>query len=92
MAGRAANSLRHVNAVIEIDEVGQRINARPGDRRGITEARADRLEDARAGPDLRMTRHTGLRRWHSRRGGNFRRAMAIAAIQPELAHVVLVAE
>ena len=32
MAGGAADALRHVDAVIEINEIGQRVHAGPGER------------------------------------------------------------
>ena len=32
MARGAADALGHVNAVIEIDKIGQRVHARPGER------------------------------------------------------------
>jgi hypothetical protein len=46
--------LLHVDAVIEVDEVREVVDADPLQRLVITEARADRLEVGAGRPDLRV--------------------------------------
>ena len=71
VAGIAANALGDVNAVIEIDEVGELVDSRPLQRFAGAVAGADRLEQLGVGPDLRVAVHAGLRRRNSREAGGF---------------------
>ena len=68
MTGRATNSFRDVNTVIEIGEVRQIVHAVPSQRRILVEARAHRSEHGRFRPDLRVTRHAGVGGWNSGEG------------------------
>ena len=52
MARSAANALADVNAVIEIDELGQRVYARPRNRFVVAIAGMHRREHRGVGPDL----------------------------------------
>jgi len=52
VAGIAAHSLIHVDAVVEIHEVGQLVDARPFERTPGAKTFADRLEVRCVGPDL----------------------------------------
>ena len=47
VAGLAAHPLLHVDAVVEVDEVGQVVDADPAQRLVVAEAGADRLENRR---------------------------------------------
>src|SRR5688572_4731815 len=53
----------HVRGVIEIDEVGQIVDAAPRDRSALVIAAAYFLEQRRRAPDLRMTAHAQARWW-----------------------------
>lgn len=88
----AANSLGHVNAVIEKDKVRKLIHAGPLQRLAGAVARAHRLKQLSIGPYLRVTIHTGACRRNSGETGNFDRGVAIAAIDSQSGDVVLMAE
>src|SRR5205085_11937029 len=92
VTGRATDAFVHVYAVIEIDVVGQIVDARPlyGFARAC--ALADRFKIGAVGPNLRVTVHADLSRGDSRRGGSFNRSVTIAAINSVIACVMLVAE
>src|SRR5688572_22355292 len=92
MTGRAADSLLHVNAVVEVHEVRQIVHTRPFQGRVVAKTRPNRLENGGATPDLRMAIHAGFRRRDVREGGLLDRRMAIPAIDPHAPYVVGVAE
>src|SRR5882762_1956897 len=92
VASRAADTLRYVNAVIEVNEVRHSVHARPGNRFSAAIARAHGFEHRGIRPNLRMTGHAGLRCRHPGRGRHFHGRMAIPAIQTKFPHVVFVAE
>jgi len=52
MASGAPDALVHMNAVVEVDEIGQIVNARPLDGLPRPEAGTDRLEKFRIRPNL----------------------------------------
>src|SRR5207245_7556521 len=56
---RAADALDDVDAVVEVHEVGQIVDARPLERAVLPEAGANGFENRRVGPDLRMAVHAG---------------------------------
>src|SRR5258708_40090430 len=68
------------------------MDAAPDDRlsRGI--AVADRLEHSGVRPDLGVAVHARLRRWYAGEVRDLDRGMAIAAVDAEAGHVVLMAE
>src|SRR4029077_4434150 len=92
VAGGAADSLVHVDAVVETDEVGQRVHARPGERLIVAVAGPHRFEHGAIDPDLRMAGHAGGGGRQPGERGLLDRRVAVAAIEPELADVMLVAE
>src|SRR5439155_7901311 len=76
----------------EVDVVGEIVQARPLERPVRAPARAHRLERRAVGPDLGVARHAGLRRRDARHRGGLDRGVAVAAVDPDSADVVLVAE
>ena len=92
MTGRTSHAFVHVNAVIEIDEVGQVINTLPLDRLACAPALANRFEIRTVSPDLRMAVHTSLGRWDSSKRELLDGSMAVAAIDSVIADVMLVTE
>src|SRR5690348_1391610 len=80
MARSAANAFRNVDAMVEIDEIWQRIHACPRKRGIVAIARPHGLEHSGIRPYLRMASHACLRRWHTRERRFFHRCMAITAI------------
>ena len=92
VAGFAADALIDVDAVIEIGEIGQIMHARPGDGAVRAETFAHRLERGAGVPDLRMTIHAGLGRGDVGEGRSLDRGVAIAAVNPDVADMMGVAE
>jgi len=92
VAGRAAHSFVDVNAVIEIDEVGQIVHALPDDRLTGAPAFADRLQIRAVCKELRVTVHARLCRRYSGKRRFFDRRMAIAAIYSVIADVMFMTE
>src|SRR5262249_18376875 len=92
VASRAADALVHVNAVIEVDELGEVMDPRPLDGLPALEARSHRLEHRTVCPNLRMTVHAGLGRRDSRERGGLDRGVTVAAVEALAPDVVLVTE
>jgi hypothetical protein len=92
MTARAANSLAHVNAVIEINKIGQPVHTLPFDRFARPVAFADRFEHGATDPDLRVAVHAGFGRRNAGKGGIFHRGVAIATIDAQPADVMRMAE
>src|SRR4051812_9572125 len=92
VAGGAADAFPHVNAVIEKNEIGQLIDARPLNGLLTRQAIAHGRQDGRVPPHLRMTRHAGFRRWDARERRRFDRRMAVTAVDAESADVMLMTE
>src|SRR5208282_130175 len=90
--GVAANALIDVNAVIEIDEVGELVDSRPLQRLAGAVAGADRFQERRVGPDLRVAVHAGLGGRNAGEARSLDRRVAIAAVNAESGDVMLVAE
>ena len=92
MTALAADSFSDMDAVIEVNEIGQVVDARPHDRVTRAVACSYRLQHRTVRPDLRMAVHArlGWRDTGERRG--FDRRMAITAVDTERPHVVRVAE
>src|SRR5262249_37079760 len=64
----ARHTAMNVNAVIEVNEVGQIVHARPTDRTVLAKTGAHRFEHRAIGPNLRVAVHAGLCRRNSREG------------------------
>ena len=92
VTGRTADPLCNVDAVVEVNKFRQIVNSFPQDRFILTEASPHRLKITRVVKELAMTVHTSLRRRHPRGRGGFHRCVAIPAIDPVVADVMLVAE
>lgn len=87
-----ADSFRHVNAVIEIDVVGQIMDAIPLQWLVARETGANRLQGGCVDPNLRVTRHAGVGAWEPGVGGLLNRSVAVPAINSVIADVMFVAE
>lgn len=92
VTGRASHALVHMNAVVEVDELRQIMNARPPERLARTKARAHGFEHGAVRPDLRMTVHAGGRGRQSCEGVGFYGRVTIAAINAVVRDVMLMAE
>ena len=92
VTGGTPDTFVDVNAVIEIDEVGQVMHAGPlyGLARAV--ALTNRLQVRAVGKQHRMTIQASLGRRHTGESRRFDRSVAVAAINPVIARVVLVAE
>jgi len=88
----ARHPLGDVDAVIEIDEVGQRMDAVPGDRQAGRDAVPQGLEQCGLGEELRMAGQADRCRRQAGECARLHRGMAVAAVEPDIADVVLVAE
>src|SRR5262249_58267511 len=89
---RATDSFGHVNAVIEVHEVGEVVHSRPAQWGVRAKACPNGLERGTRGSDLRMTAHAGVRRREPCEGGGLDRRVAVAAVDTDSRHMVLVAE
>ena len=89
---RAANALGHMNAVIEINELGKRVHAYPFDRPILPKALANGLQHRTISPNLRMAGHTRFRRWQSGKRGLLYRGVTVTAIDSQLGGMVPMAE
>src|SRR5687768_8653369 len=86
----APNALGDVDAVIEVGKVRQIVDLGPPDRLTRLVARAHWLEHRTILPDELVAIVTSRRRRDARGGGDFHRRVAVAAIDAEPGHVVLV--
>ena len=87
-----ADTFRHVNAVIEVHVSRQIVNPSPLDRLAGLPALPHRLQNRSILPDLRMTRHARFDRRQAGESAFFHSGVAIPAINPQTAGVMLVAE
>src|ERR1041385_938323 len=92
VAGIAADALGDVNAVIEINEVGGRVDPRPLQRLAAAIAGAHRFEQLGIGPDLRVAVHAGLGGRNAGKARSLDRSVAITAVDAQSGDVVLMAE
>jgi len=92
VTSRAADALVHVDAVVEVNEVGQIMHSSPLDWFAGAPALANWLEIRAGGPNLRMTIHAGLCRGYSRICELLDGGVAIAAIDTVIAGVMFMAE
>ena len=92
VAGRTADAVPDMDAVVEVDEIGQVVDPIPSQRLVRRQALADRPEQGCFGPDLRVTGHANLRAGDAGKGGFLDRAVAVTAIDPIVADVMFVAE
>ncbi len=92
MARVAADALSHVDTVVEVDEVGKLVNARPLQGLSGAVTGADGLKKLGIRPYLRMAIHAGLCRRNAGEAGSLDRCVTIAAIDPQTRDVVLMAK
>lgn len=92
MTRGAAHAFVHMNAVIEVSEIGQAVDFHPlnGFVRAI--AFADRLEIIRGVEKHGVTIHAGFCRWDTGNCRGLHAGMAVAAIYSVVPYVMLVAE
>src|SRR5262245_20524692 len=92
MAGDAANALIQMDAVIEVGEIRQVVDSRPGDGLAVAVALAHRLQHWAIGPDLEVTVHAGLGRRDTSKCRSLDRGMTVSAVDAKGVNVVLVAK
>src|SRR5215469_12371661 len=92
VTGVAADSFSHMNAVVEIHEVGELVDAHPLQRLTATVAGADRLQQLGIRPDLRVAVHAGLGWRNAGKARGLDRSVAVTAVDAESGDVVLMAE
>lgn len=92
VAGRAAHTLGHVYGMIEIGIGRQVMDAVPLKRSLIGKAPAHGRKHRRVGPFLRMAVHASLGRCNAGEGCLLDGGVAVTAIDPEAADMVLMAE
>ena len=92
VAGFTSDAFVHVDAVIEVDEVGKIVHSIPSNGLVLTQARTDGFEHLAVSPDLLVTVHA-RRCWrNTSKGAHFNGVVAIPAVDPESAHVMRVTE
>jgi hypothetical protein len=79
----AGHTAMNVNAVIEVNEVGQVVHACPMDRTVFSKAGAHRFEHGAVGPNLRVAVHAGLCRRNSSERTLLDRRVAISAVDSD---------
>lgn len=92
VACRAADSLFHVNAVVEIDKVGEVVYASPPDRLVVSETLAHLDESGTIFPNLRMASHARVSWWNVRKCRGFDSCVTESAIDTKLAGMMGVTE
>src|SRR5579863_4311452 len=92
VARRAADTLVYVNTVVEVNEVGQVVNARPLDRLARAEAFAHRLQKLGVGPDLRVAAHARLGGGKSGEVRSLNRGVAVPTVDAIVGDMVLMAK
>ncbi len=92
MTRGATDPFIDVNTVVEVNEIGQIMDARPLNRPARAKAGAHRFQNRAVGPDLRVAVHADFRARDSRKSLGLDRSVAMAAIDPIIADVMLVAE
>ena len=81
-----------MNAVIEVDVIGQIMDAVPLQRVIAGETLADGREHWRVVPNLCVTRHAGVGAWQTSKGRLFDGGVTITAIDAVIANVMFMAE
>ena len=92
VAGGAADPFAHVDAVIEVDEFRQIVDARPLHWLARLEALAHRREHRAVRPDLRVAVHARLGRREPRECRSFDGGVTVTAVEALAADVVLMTE
>ena len=92
MARRAANPLVNVNAVVEVDVIGQAVDPDPLDRLICPVAFANRFEIANVAKENRMAIHAGFRRGNTGERRSFDARVTVTTVDAVIANMVLVAK
>jgi hypothetical protein len=92
VAGVTTRAFVDMNAVIEKDEVGKLVHARPLQGLAGAVAGADGFQQLGVGPDLRVAVHARLGGRDAGETRSLYRGMAVAAINTESGNVMLMAE
>jgi hypothetical protein len=92
MTGSTADTFLDVDTVIEINMIGEIMNPIPLEWRASAPAFPNWLQHISISPDLRVARHAGLCRRDTSERGLFYRCVAVQALDPETADMVLMAE
>src|SRR5207237_1426156 len=85
MTAHTADSLVHVNTVIELHEIRQLVNANPLDRLPVPVTGTYRFEHRASYPELRVAVHARLRRRHPGKGGILNGGVTVTAVDAKLA-------
>ena len=92
MAALAANAFVDVNAVVEINKIGQIVHSHPTQRLATSVALTHRLKHGRARPYLGVAVHAGLGGRNAGKAGLLDRGVAVTAVNAQTTDVMLVAE
>src|SRR5262249_25632117 len=95
VAGGAAHAFLDVDAVVEVDEVGEVVDADPGERlvvRVVFVALSDLVGQRAAGPDLVVAVDAGGGGRDTGGTGPIGRGVAVAAVDAQAGDVMLMAE
>ena len=88
----ASHPFAHMDAVIEINKIGQIVHTGPLQRLALPITRPDRVEHGRVRPNLRMTNHAGLGGRNPGKGGFFHACVTKSAIESEAGNMMLMTE
>jgi len=92
VASGATDAFCNMNAVVEVDKIGQGVDANPTQRPVFRETCEHRCENFLVAKNLRVAGHASRGRRNASKGRRFHGDVAEAAIQPHVAHVMLVAK
>ena len=92
MTGIATHAFIDVNAVIEVHKVGEIIHSSPYQRLATAKTLPHWLEQGRSSPNLRVAIHAGFGGWNTGKTRSLNRSMAVAAVNPQSSHMMLVTE
>ena len=92
MAAHTADSLVHVNRVVEVHIVFQSVNPDPAEGGVVLKTLSHRFKDLRVVPDLRVASHASARVGESGCGSSLNTEVTKTTIKPESLNMVLVTE
>jgi len=92
MTGGAANAFVHVNAVIEVDVVGQAVDLDPLNRLVAAKAFSNGFQIADIVEENGMAIHAGFGGGNACVGGTFHAGVTVAAVDTDVSDMVLVAK
>ena len=92
MASDAADALRYMDTMVEVNEVGKVVHSSPADRHAGLQTVAQRFQDIAVGPDLRVTVHAGRGGRYAGERRNFHRRVAVTAVDAQPGDVMLMAK